>query len=425
MGGAATDLPACSANHAVHDPVLVDLVWLWLEAYAPSGLGVPQGSPLSPLLANIYLDAVDEEIEGRGVRLVRFADDFLLLCKTDGLYVILQNRIYRGEIVHKGVAYPGQHAAIVDGNLWEAAASRLKANRSDRETGRGAQEPSLLTGLLFDSEGSRMTPTHASKDGKRYRYYVSQSLIEGNRKANPRGRRVPAGDIERLRSDRLKAFIGSRVEIHEALAQFNLAATDQQRLLGCASDLSRNWDTKSPAVRRHVLRTVISRVVLNPSHLTIELDRSRILGALQSGSPAPTGIPMLDASKFALTLTVAAETKRAGKATRLIVEDGVSKKPDANLIKLLVKAFEVRDQLFSGQPGSIDSLARRTRASGSYMTCLVRLTYLAPDIIEAILCGRHPVTLSARRLITTTKELPIDWAAQRQWLEFLPFKSRS
>jgi group II intron reverse transcriptase/maturase/CRISPR-associated endonuclease Cas1 len=71
-------------ERAVDDAPLTDLVALWLEAYAPHGLGVPQGSPLSPLLANLYLDDVDEAIEGRGVRLVRFADDFVLLCKTEG-----------------------------------------------------------------------------------------------------------------------------------------------------------------------------------------------------------------------------------------------------------------------------------------------------------------------------------------------------
>jgi group II intron reverse transcriptase/maturase/CRISPR-associated endonuclease Cas1 len=66
----------------VHDARMIDLVWLWLEAYSPSGRGVPQGSPISPLLANIYLDDVDERIEGHGIRLVRFADDFVLLCKS-------------------------------------------------------------------------------------------------------------------------------------------------------------------------------------------------------------------------------------------------------------------------------------------------------------------------------------------------------
>lgn len=70
-------------ERAVDDARLTDLIALWLEAFAPYGLGVPQGSPLSPLLANLYLDDVDEAIEGRGVRLVRFADDFVLLCKTE------------------------------------------------------------------------------------------------------------------------------------------------------------------------------------------------------------------------------------------------------------------------------------------------------------------------------------------------------
>jgi CRISPR-associated protein Cas1 len=66
----------------VDDSRLVDLIALWLENASHEGVGLPQGSPLSPLLANLYLDLVDEQIEGRGVRLVRFADDFVLLCKS-------------------------------------------------------------------------------------------------------------------------------------------------------------------------------------------------------------------------------------------------------------------------------------------------------------------------------------------------------
>ena len=67
----------------VDDPMLIDLIGVFLEHHSHMGLGVPQGSPLSPLLANLYLDSVDEAIEGHGVRLVRFADDFLLLCKGE------------------------------------------------------------------------------------------------------------------------------------------------------------------------------------------------------------------------------------------------------------------------------------------------------------------------------------------------------
>ena len=69
-------------ERSIDDDRLVDLIWLWLECASLTGRGVPQGSPLSPLLANLYLDDVDEAIETRGVRLVRFADDFLLLCRS-------------------------------------------------------------------------------------------------------------------------------------------------------------------------------------------------------------------------------------------------------------------------------------------------------------------------------------------------------
>ncbi len=66
----------------VADERVVDLVERWLEAYSDTGLGLPQGGPISPLLANLYLDSVDEEIEKHGARLVRYADDFVILCKS-------------------------------------------------------------------------------------------------------------------------------------------------------------------------------------------------------------------------------------------------------------------------------------------------------------------------------------------------------
>lgn len=68
--------------HAVAEPAVLDLIELWLESFSDMGLGLPQGAPLSPLLANLYLDDVDERIATRGVRLVRFADDFLLMCRS-------------------------------------------------------------------------------------------------------------------------------------------------------------------------------------------------------------------------------------------------------------------------------------------------------------------------------------------------------
>ena len=95
------------------------------------------------------------------------------------LYLMLQNRIYLGEIVHKENSYPGKHEAIIDEPLRDEVQSRLDANRIDRANGTDVSQPSLLAGLIYDEAGERMTPSHANKKGTRYRYYVSQKLVSG------------------------------------------------------------------------------------------------------------------------------------------------------------------------------------------------------------------------------------------------------
>ena len=112
------------------------------------------------------------------------------------LYLMLQNRIYRGEIVHKGKSYPGEHEAIVDEALWNNVQAILSENRVDRANRTTGHEPSLLTGILFDAQGGRMSPTHANKKGTRYRYYISRSLLEGSMKTKAEGQQIPAVALE-------------------------------------------------------------------------------------------------------------------------------------------------------------------------------------------------------------------------------------
>jgi hypothetical protein len=122
------------------------------------------------------------------------------------LYLMLQNRLYRGEVAHKGQIYPGQHEAIIAPELWEIVQEKFAANRRERSLAVGAEAPSLLAGLIFDSDGNRMTPTHATKRGRRYRYYVTASLLTSERLPVQGGMRIPAGDIEGLVLDRLSFF---------------------------------------------------------------------------------------------------------------------------------------------------------------------------------------------------------------------------
>ena len=126
------------------------------------------------------------------------------------LYLMLQNRIYRGEITHKGNAYPGEHPAIVEKALWDEVQAMLAENRVDRAAGADAKQPSLLAGLIFDETGERLTPSHAVKKGTRYRYYVSRSLIIGTAKDQSNGRRIPAANLEILVITKLRTFLADR-----------------------------------------------------------------------------------------------------------------------------------------------------------------------------------------------------------------------
>ncbi len=123
------------------------------------------------------------------------------------LYLMLQNRIYRGEITHKGNSYPGEHPAIIEQPLWDEVQAVLAKNRVERATGARAKHPSLLGGLVFDATGERLTPTYAIKKGARYRYYISASLMRQAKTRRSHGWRIPAGDLEGLVINRLRAFL--------------------------------------------------------------------------------------------------------------------------------------------------------------------------------------------------------------------------
>ena len=113
------------------------------------------------------------------------------------LAYLLKNRFYIGEVVYRGEVHRGEHEPILDFALFEAVQAKLTAQAVARRCRvRGA--PAILSGRLFDNRGNRMGPTHANKGGVRYRYYVSQAVLQ--RKPQPSGliSRVPAAEIEAL-----------------------------------------------------------------------------------------------------------------------------------------------------------------------------------------------------------------------------------
>ena len=162
------------------------------------------------------------------------------------LYLMLQNRIYRGEITHKGNAYPGEHPALVDKVLWDQVQAILAENRVNREVGSYAKQPSLLAGLAFDETGERLTPSHAVKKGTRYRYYVSRSLIIGTAKDRSKGRRIPAANLESLVITRLRTFLSDQGAILNAIRDEHADGAGQNRLIGRGRQIAEELGTFAP-----------------------------------------------------------------------------------------------------------------------------------------------------------------------------------
>jgi DNA invertase Pin-like site-specific DNA recombinase len=122
------------------------------------------------------------------------------------VYKLLVNRVYLGEAVHKGKSYPGEHAAIIPQALWNRVHEIMASNPHMRAGLARNRSPALLRGLIFGADGRALSPTHTRKQGRLYRYYVSQSVLKGGADDAPY-RRLPAGEIEALVLDQLRALL--------------------------------------------------------------------------------------------------------------------------------------------------------------------------------------------------------------------------
>ena len=110
---------------------------------------------------------------------------------------LLKNRFYIGEVAYRGEVHPGEQPPIIDRPLFEAVQARLKDKAVTRRATR-SQSPAFLMGLLYDDRGHRMSPSHANKKGVRYRYYVSQALLQKRKSEVGSIVRIAASEIEEL-----------------------------------------------------------------------------------------------------------------------------------------------------------------------------------------------------------------------------------
>jgi hypothetical protein len=190
----------------------------------------------------------------------------------------------------------------------------------------------------------------------------------------------------------------------------------QQRLVARAAEIGKHWPESSVARKRVVLTALIERIEVSVDQIDISL-RPQRLGAILDVAPTPSQGVNDDETEI---LSVPVRLRRAGREIRMVIDGAdpfAAAKPDARLIRLLLRARRFNTTLAHGEGIPFAVLAQREGVSRSYFTRLVRLSYLAPDIIQAILDGRQPRDLTAERLLEHSR-LPLAWHDQRIVLGF-------
>jgi site-specific DNA recombinase len=321
-----------------------------------------------------YLDlksvhTLAEDLKQRGVRAKLWVTQ---RGKTTGggvlgrgaLFHILTNRTYIGEIPHKGRHHPGQHQAIVDRALFDAVQAQLEDNRVQRDQQPLRAGGSPLTGLVFDDRGAPMSPSRSRGKLKvTYRYYVSSSLIKGQRKDAGSLGRVPAEALEQL----VLARVGATVN--------------------------------EPELDWAAARERIERVTIGANEISIAL------------VAAPNGT---DAA--ARTIKAPVRLGRRGGMVCFLDGDGraigETETVDQALVDAIARAWRWRHLLTSGAFESSTALAKSEGLTLSTVKRMVRLAYLAPDILRDILDGRQRPGLTLDHLVRMT--IPLEWDAQRR-----------
>jgi site-specific DNA recombinase len=339
------------------------------------------------------------------------------------LYDILQSRIYRGEITYRDESFAGQHQAIVSQELWDKVQARLVANNQARRNGSSAKCPSLLSGLIYDEQGNRFTPSHAVKDGKRYRYYVSQAAIHHRPRAKG-PRRIPAHEIEDLVCRRLRTLLGAPNELLKIVTSLTDELIDSQSVIDAGQALSSAWESESSVSIREFLNDVVARVVVPETGIQVLVRTGALIRKLlrDAGSPRKVEVRKIlaaDKAENVITLDIDTRLKRCGGEVRLVLPadsvEEIKRRPSPSLIKAIARAHDWYGQIVAGGMTGRRSIGKATGLDERYVAQILHAAFLAPDIVDAILDGQQPVGLTMEKL---RKRPPVDWQEQRTRLGF-------
>lgn len=316
------------------------------------------------------------------------------------IYYILSNPLYAGRIRHHSLVYDGQHPAIIDPAIFNDVQERLKATagRERGQSGSGSKT-SPLAGRLFDETGDRLTPSHANKKGRRYRYYVSNRMITGTsdtgKSKSKNGWRLPAKPLERQLAAAVHAHLRDRVPIDLLI---DPSADDIRRI----RDLLDETASANPAQSQDTSLSCIARAAIAPGKIELALDREAIADCLAI-EPAS-----IDADR--LSFQIPFQFRKRGVESKLVIGYDLNRTVDEILIRNIAKAQQYYDAIKQGR--TFEEIAASENLSKRRILQVIDLAFLAPDIVKSIMQGDQPIGLTAKWL--GRHPLPSDWHTQRR-----------
>ena len=272
------------------------------------------------------------------------------------LYHLLSNPTYAGYTRHKGIVHEGLHEGIISKEKWQQVQASL-TNKACTERGHKKQSvKSILKGKIFDVDGVPYTPMRANRDGKQYRYYVSQNLAQNRN--HPKGviSRLPAHEIETLVLDALTAEMRDIKKL-SVMLEMNIGP-NAKKLEHISKDAGPAYD----------LHTALHKVIVDMGHLTVEVSVKNL--ATYINNVMRIGLAVEDEARIH-SLTIPYHTKHA-RTGAVVIRPGEGKDIldlPKDKLKALVKGIIWRDAHFGGK--TLREIARAERLDESYVRHMV------------------------------------------------------
>ena len=334
------------------------------------------------------------------------------------VYGILRNPIYVGEIRGHDRNYEGEHEPIIDRATWDEARAISEARRKRPPGAKDTHH--FLAGLLWDDLGRHMLLDLNWHRGKTYSAYASSNAI-WSQKEFRRAYRANADQLERVVVASTCEFLADRGHLRRALKSLGLHGEELEAMTAKGGDAAERLGTTPVADLGPVFQALVHRIEVGEEELAFSFRALELRRFIEWTGTAPFHGRARD---WALSDArhehgVAVRTIAAERWPSLhIAPRDVSSKavPDPQLVALVASAREAQRLVEKRRDLSLDDFAKRHGCRPTHFARLIRLNYLAPDIVTAIMDGTQPKTMTRRALLMSN--VPTDWAVQRRLYGF-------